>query len=138
MLPTLLTPSRAARRPPAPQKERYDEISAEMRHMLVRVGWKDSFVEKCVPIIPISGWMGDNLIKPSENMTWWTGVTVSSLPRLLASGCCVPDLPAAEAQRPPRRAMLLCSMAVVLLQCMPFAATAAHYAPPRCLMPDAC
>ena len=44
------------------KKERYDEIANEMRHMLVRVGWKDDFVNKSVPILPISGWLGDNLI----------------------------------------------------------------------------
>jgi len=58
------------------KKERYDEIANEMKHMLVRVGWKDSFVDKSVPIIPISGWMGDNLIKPSDNMSWWKGMDV--------------------------------------------------------------
>jgi elongation factor 1-alpha len=58
------------------KKERYDEIANEMKHMLVRVGWKDSFVDKSVPIIPISGWMGDNLVKPSENMSWWKGMDV--------------------------------------------------------------
>ena len=42
------------------------------------MGWKDSFVEKSVPIIPISGWLGDNLIKKSENMGWWTGVDVET------------------------------------------------------------
>ncbi|MGI0089019.1 MAG: elongation factor 1-alpha C-terminal domain-related protein, partial [Nitrosopumilaceae archaeon] len=26
-----------------------------------------------VPIVPISGWKGDNLVKKSENMKWWTG-----------------------------------------------------------------
>ena len=44
-----------------------------MKHMLVRVGWKPDFVEKSVPMLPISGWMGDNLIKKSEKMTWWKG-----------------------------------------------------------------
>ena len=44
--------------------------------MLVRVGWKPDFVEKCVPVLPISGWMGDNLIKKSEKMTWWVGGVV--------------------------------------------------------------
>ena len=29
-----------------------------------------------IPIIPISGWKGDNLIKKSENMKWWTGKTL--------------------------------------------------------------
>jgi elongation factor 1-alpha len=60
------------------KQERYNEIANEMKHMLVRVGWKDSFVEKSVPIIPISGWMGDNLIKESTNMTWWKGVDVET------------------------------------------------------------
>jgi elongation factor 1-alpha len=44
--------------------------------MLVRVGWKKDFVDKSVPVLPISGWMGDNLIKPSANMSWWTGCDV--------------------------------------------------------------
>jgi translation elongation factor EF-1alpha len=60
------------------KQERYTEIANEMKHMLVRVGWKDAFVEKSVPIIPISGWMGDNLIKESTNMTWWKGVDVET------------------------------------------------------------
>ena len=47
-----------------------------MKHMLVRVGWKPDFVEKNVPIVPISGWIGDNLIAKSTNMTWWTGMDV--------------------------------------------------------------
>jgi elongation factor 1-alpha len=29
-----------------------------------------------VPIIPVSGWKGDNLVKKSENMKWWTGKTL--------------------------------------------------------------
>ena len=29
-----------------------------------------------VPIIPVSGWIGDNLVKKSENMPWWTGKTL--------------------------------------------------------------
>lgn len=29
-----------------------------------------------VPIIPVSGWKGDNLVKKSENMKWWTGKTM--------------------------------------------------------------
>lgn len=63
----------------APQKERYEEIANEMRHMLVRVGWKDDFVKASVPIVPISGWIGDNLIKKSTNMPWWEGQKVKSM-----------------------------------------------------------
>jgi hypothetical protein len=58
------------------QEERYKEVANEMKHMLVKVGWKGDFVEKSVPILPISGWMGDNLIKKSDKMPWWNGMTV--------------------------------------------------------------
>lgn len=50
-----------------------------MRHMLARVGWKPDFIEKCVPILPISGWMGDNLIKKSDKMGWWSGMDVKTV-----------------------------------------------------------
>jgi elongation factor 1-alpha len=57
-------------------KDRYDEIANEMKSMLVKVGWKKDFVADATPVLPISGWMGDNLITKSTNMTWWTGVDV--------------------------------------------------------------
>merc|ERR1711985_178102 len=44
------------------KKDRYDEISAEMINMLQKVGWKKDFVLKSTPILPISGWVGDNLL----------------------------------------------------------------------------
>merc|ERR1711908_230947 len=46
---------------------RYDEISAEMMNMLQKVGWKKDFVLKSTPVLPISGWIGDNLLKKSTN-----------------------------------------------------------------------
>lgn len=58
------------------KKERYEEIKNEMANMMIKVGWKKDFVEKSVPMIPISGWIGDNLLKKSENMGWWSGVDV--------------------------------------------------------------
>jgi elongation factor 1-alpha len=58
--------------------ERYTEIAEEMKHMLEKVGWKASFIKESVPVIPISGWMGDNLIKKSANMTWWNGMEVTN------------------------------------------------------------
>jgi elongation factor 1-alpha len=54
-------------------QERYTEIKNEVINMLQKVGWKKDFVAKSVPIIPISGWMGDNLLKPSDNMKWYKG-----------------------------------------------------------------
>merc|ERR1719487_1781552 len=58
------------------KKDRYDEIANEMRNMLQKVGWKKDFIEKNVPFMPISGWMGDNLLKKSDKMTWWSGTEV--------------------------------------------------------------
>merc|ERR1712093_758205 len=52
------------------KQSRFDEIANEMKSMLMKVGWKKDFIEKNTPVLPISGWMGDNLIKPSEKMTW--------------------------------------------------------------------
>jgi len=60
------------------KKERYDEIYEEMNSMLVKVGWKKEFVKNCVPFMPLSGWMGDNLIAKSTKMAWWNGVDVMS------------------------------------------------------------
>jgi len=57
-------------------KERYTEVANEIKDCLVKVGWKKKFVLERVPIVPISGWMGDNLLKKSENMAWWTGQDV--------------------------------------------------------------
>jgi elongation factor 1-alpha len=58
---------------------RYDEVKNEMKEMLVKIGWKKEFVDASVPVIPISGWIGDNLITKSANMAWWTGVEVTRL-----------------------------------------------------------
>jgi len=57
-------------------EKRYTEIRDEMRHMLKKVGWKKAFVDTGLPVLPISGWMGDNLIEKSANMDWWKGVEV--------------------------------------------------------------
>jgi elongation factor 1-alpha len=47
--------------------------------MLTKVGWKKDFIASQCPVLPISGWQGDNLIKQSEKMGWWKGVEVKSL-----------------------------------------------------------
>jgi elongation factor 1-alpha len=56
------------------KQARYDEIGNEMKSTLIKVGWKKDFIEKNTPVMPISGWMGDNLLKKSENMKWWAGM----------------------------------------------------------------
>merc|ERR1712196_558624 len=59
-------------------EERYVEIRDEMRNMLTKVGWKKDFVAKSVPVLPISGWMGDNLLKKSDKMPWWSGQEIEA------------------------------------------------------------
>ena len=58
------------------KESRYTEIKDEAAAMLMKVGWKKAVVEKEVPFVPISGWIGDNLIKKSDNMPWWKGMDV--------------------------------------------------------------
>ncbi|MEK6834405.1 MAG: translation elongation factor EF-1 subunit alpha [Thermoproteota archaeon] len=49
------------------------KVAKEKAEKLIKsVGYK---LEN-VPIIPVSGWKGDNLVKKSENMKWWTGKTL--------------------------------------------------------------
>ena len=62
---------------------RYEEVSNEVKSMLVKVGWKKDMAEKNVPFLPISGWMGDNLLKQEDstgkhNMDWWKGNEVEA------------------------------------------------------------
>eukprot|EP01059_Diplonema_ambulator_P033574 TRINITY_DN70_c0_g1_i3.p2 TRINITY_DN70_c0_g1~~TRINITY_DN70_c0_g1_i3.p2 ORF type:complete len:472 (+),score=213.87 TRINITY_DN70_c0_g1_i3:50-1465(+) len=58
------------------KEERYNEIKEEMKSMLVKTGWKKEFVENSVPVLPISGWIGDNLLTKSAKMPWWKGQDV--------------------------------------------------------------
>ncbi|MEK6866979.1 MAG: GTP-binding protein, partial [Thermoproteota archaeon] len=54
-------------------KEAAFKAAKEKAEKLVKsVGYK---LEN-VPIIPVSGWKGDNLVKKSENMPWYTGKTL--------------------------------------------------------------
>jgi len=49
------------------------KVAKEKAEILIKsVGYK---LEN-VPIIPVSGWKGDNLVKKSENMKWWAGKTM--------------------------------------------------------------
>jgi len=69
------------------KEERYNEIKAEVSIYLKQVGFKI----ETVPFIPISGWVGDNMLEPSENMPWYKG------PYLLQ---------ALDAIKPPKRPIL--------------------------------
>lgn len=69
------------------KEERYNEIKNEVSAYLKQVGYK----VETVPFIPISGWVGDNMLEPSTNMPWYKG------PYLLQ---------ALDAIKPPKRPIL--------------------------------
>jgi len=54
---------------PKYSEARYNEIKAEVSLYLKQVGFK---VDQ-VPFIPISGWVGDNMLECSDNMPWYKG-----------------------------------------------------------------
>ena len=58
------------------KEDRFNEVADEMRSMLSKVGWKKDQIKNNIPVIPLSGFVGDNLIKKSENMPWWKGCDV--------------------------------------------------------------
>lgn len=51
---------------------RFEEIKTEVSTYLKRVGYTPAKI----PFIPISGWVGDNMVSRSENTTWYTGPTL--------------------------------------------------------------
>jgi len=48
---------------------RYNEIVEEVSNYLKKVGYKPAKI----PFVPISGWVGDNMIERSENLQWYKG-----------------------------------------------------------------
>merc|ERR1719326_1955441 len=66
--------------------------------MLVKVGWKKDMVEKNVPFMPISGWMGDNLLKAEAG---GEKIMVKVLYDFLDKVCHVPERPTSAPMRMP-------------------------------------
>ena len=52
--------------------KRYNEIKEEVSAYLAHLGYKP----ERIPFVPISGWVGDNIIEPSKNMPWYKGPTL--------------------------------------------------------------
>jgi len=51
---------------------RYTEIKDEITKFLAKTGYN---IEK-IPVVPISGWNGDNMLTKSPNMPWYKGPTL--------------------------------------------------------------
>ncbi len=58
-----------ATQPPYSQ-ERFEAVKKDVEKLLGSIGYKN------VPIIPISGYKGDNILKKSENLKWYNGPTL--------------------------------------------------------------
>jgi len=50
-------------------ESRYNDIKEEVSNYLKKVGYKPAKI----PFVPISGWVGDNMIDRSANMPWYKG-----------------------------------------------------------------
>jgi elongation factor 1-alpha len=51
---------------------RFTEIQNEVKNFLKKIGYNPDKI----PFVPISGWLGDNMLERSTNMTWWKGPTL--------------------------------------------------------------
>ena len=51
-------------------QDRYNEIVKELTDQLKKVGFNPANI----PFIPISGWMGDNMLERSPNTPWYKGL----------------------------------------------------------------
>jgi elongation factor 1-alpha len=72
-------------------QDRYTEMKNEITRMLKMIGYKTEKIQ----FIPVSGWTGDNLLKKSEKMPWYTGPTMMEAFDLL-------ELPAKPTNKPLR------------------------------------
>jgi len=72
-------------------EKRYKEIAAEIEKYLGKVG----FDTKKIPIIPISGWTGSNMLEREEKMKWYKGpIMIEALDNITP--------PTRPADKPPR------------------------------------
>jgi len=53
-------------------QERYNEIKEEVSGYLKRIGYNP----EQIPFVPISGWLGDNMLEKSDNLKWYDGLTL--------------------------------------------------------------
>merc|ERR1712232_342688 len=53
-------------------ESRYNDIKEEVSQYLKKVGYKPAKIA----FVPISGWVGDNMIEKSDNMPWYKGPTL--------------------------------------------------------------
>jgi len=65
-------------------QKRYEEIKDEVSKFLTKIGYQvfkqdkntKKITEWMVPFVPISGWVGDNMLERSDKMKWYKGPTM--------------------------------------------------------------
>jgi elongation factor 1-alpha len=53
-------------------ESRFEEIKKEVSNFIKKIGYNP----ETVPFVPISGWLGDNMLEKSSNLGWWKGPTL--------------------------------------------------------------
>jgi len=51
---------------------RFNEIKNEVSNFVKKIGYNP----ETIPFVPISGWLGDNMLERSTNLTWYKGPTL--------------------------------------------------------------
>ena len=54
------------------KQERFEEVKKQVETLLKSIGYKPDDI----PFLPIAAFLGDNVFKKSENMSWYTGPTL--------------------------------------------------------------
>jgi elongation factor 1-alpha len=57
---------------PPYSEARFNEVVNEVSNYIKKIGYNP----KAVPYVPISGWAGDNMLEPSDKMSWYKGWAV--------------------------------------------------------------
>merc|ERR1719505_394599 len=81
---------------PPYSESRYEEIKKEVSGFVKKVGYNP----KAVHFMPISGWHGDNMLEPSDNMKWFKG---SSIERKEGNNSSTTLFDALDSILPPKR-----------------------------------
>jgi len=88
--------------PPYSEK-RFNEISAELQRVVKKVGYNPA----TIPFVPISGFQGDNMIEPTDNMPWYKGANFVRAPKKKGGDPekmkCVTLIEAIDSMEPPKR-----------------------------------
>lgn len=54
------------------KEERFNQVKEEVLKLLKGIGYK----EDAVKVVPVSAWMGDNVVKKSDKLPWYTAQTL--------------------------------------------------------------